>query len=79
MKGLKHTDREKEWRIFHKFEERERAHRLRKISINDSFRILKGLYQFVNLLGAQKRLEGLERTKIQLLAKVHSLFGKVTS
>jgi len=71
--------REKKWKLYHKFEEKNKEHFLRRISERDGFSILKELHSFSSNIGSHINFKKIDKTKIKTLTKVHSLFNKVKS
>lgn len=77
MKTLNYVRKEKQWQIYHKFEERNKVSFLKEISGNDGFRILKDLHQFAYKLESKINSKKLDIARIKTLSNVHSIFGKV--
>jgi len=71
--------REKKWKLYHKFEEKNKKHFLRRISTGEGFNILKELHNFARRLGNRTSFKKIDKTKIITLTRVHSLFNKVKS
>ena len=67
----------RDWRKIGDFEKKQKQHFLKNLTEKDSFKIFKNLYIFgYNLLdrGWFKRID---RDKIKLLSRAHSMFNKV--
>ena len=64
------------WKAYHAFEGRQKSRLLKKLSTNDSFKILTDLYQFAYRFNNRPKFNKLDIAKIKLLARVHAVFGK---
>lgn len=69
--------KERRWDILHKFEEKQRELRLKKMTVAESFRILKELHQFAQGIYTHEDYRKINMDKIQILSKVHFMFQKV--
>lgn len=65
------------WDILHKFENNQKRVFLRKLTVNKSLQIFSQLYQFVCDVTAKKELMKIRLSKVNALAKTHSMFMKV--
>lgn len=69
---------QRRWEILHRFEQEQKRLSLRKLTEEDSLKILIDLHQFAYKLGNKVNYERLDKEKVQTLARVHSMFQKVT-
>ena len=69
---------DRHWDILHAFERRQKELFLKKLTTNESLKILDGLYRFTQKIGDREYYKKLDIRKIQALSKVHSMFMKVS-
>lgn len=77
MSGLNYKKEEKGWRVYHRFEQRDKKRFLKKLSASEGFKILDELHQFTHKLGTRPSFKKLDMDKIKTLAYVHSIYCKV--
>ena len=70
--------RKRKWAILHRFEQKQKKLLLSKLTVMDSFKILGELYQFAQKLDNGGNYNNLNIKRVQVLARVHSIFQKVT-
>ena len=68
---------QRSWHILHDFERRQKELFLKKLTKNESLRILSGLYEFAQKLGVRTDYKKLDLRKIRALSKIHFIFLKV--
>lgn len=67
----------KRWEILHNFERKQKELFLKKLTINESLKILSDLYQFAQKVGDRTDYKKMDLRKIQTLSKVHFMFMRV--
>lgn len=77
MTKANYSKREKQWSIYHRFEQKRKAYSLKGLSEAGSIKILSELHNFAYELGIKPSLNKLDIAKIKTLANVHSMFGRV--
>lgn len=68
---------QRRWDILHKFELKQKESFLKKLTINESLKILNELYRFTQKIGDKEYCRKLNMERIQILSKVHFMFMKV--
>ncbi len=69
--------KQRSWHILHEFERRQKKLFLKKLTKNESLRIIRGLYEFAQEIGVRTAHKRLDLRKIRALSKIHSIFLKV--
>lgn len=75
--GEVRMDRKRNWDVLHKFEDNQKKVFLKKLSVDKSLQIFSHLYQFVCDTNDKKKLMKISLSKVNALAKTHSMFMKV--
>lgn len=65
------------WDIYYRLERKHKKTFLKKLTKTDGFRMLDELYRFAYKIGPKSSFKKLDMNKINTLARVHSIFGKV--
>lgn len=75
--GLNYNLKEERWDIYHKFEKGQKKYYLERLTAGDGFKILKELHRFAYKSGVKLHFNKLDVAKIETLANVHSIFGRI--
>lgn len=77
MKKLRYSGFQKRWSLFSGFERKGKSQILRNISKRGGFELLKELHQFACGLHDKPNCKEFDKAKIDLLARVHAIFGRI--
>ncbi len=77
MTELNLKNRPRQWSLVHKYEVNSKKRSLRKLSERAGFKMFQDLYKFVCNSKTRSTFNILDMDKINTLAEIHSIFGRI--
>lgn len=74
---INYKKKQRQWSVYHKFEQKDKKRSLKELSATEGFRIFDELYRFAHRLSIKPSFKRLDMDKVKALADIHYKFGKI--